>query len=72
MSAFKENDEYDPKNFVETEFGFALQQEEMPKRHDVFWKQMPSGHIYTFDGDGWLRLKPPEPKLYPPGDLKHG
>jgi hypothetical protein len=72
MSRFNENDEYDPKRMVETPFGFALESDTMPNRRVCFWLKTPERHIYTFDGDAWFRLHPPEPKLYPPEDLKHG
>ena len=71
MSHFKETDEFDPANMVKTDYGFALKQERMPSRHDVFWLKMPEESIYVWEGDGWLRLRPPEPKLYPAKDLPH-
>jgi hypothetical protein len=72
MSRFNENNEYAPERMVKTDFGFALKSETMPHRRDCLWLQEPSGHIYTFDGDGWMRLRPPENKIYPPEHLKHG
>jgi hypothetical protein len=72
MSRFKESYEYAPKNFEQTDFGFALVQDGMPHRHDVFWLKTPERHLYSFDGDAWFRLHPPEPKLYPPTHLNHG
>jgi hypothetical protein len=72
MSSTRGDREYDPANIVETEYGFALAQAEAPFRRDIFWKQIPSGHIYTFDGDGWLRVSPPERQPLLPGNLKHG
>ena len=74
MSKMKESggDEYMPNHFVKTDFGFALAQEEMPHRRDVFWYKLPEGHVYSFDGDGWLRLNPPQKYIYPRGDLPHG
>jgi hypothetical protein len=69
---FMESPEYDPKNFDMTEFGYALVQEKMPARRDVFWKKLPEGDVYFFDGDGWYEFKPKRPALLPEGDLPHG
>jgi hypothetical protein len=72
MSAFKENDEYEPTKFERTDFGFALAQEAMPHRRDVFWLKLPERHVYSFDGDGWIRLNPPEKRIFPRTELPHG
>lgn len=55
-----------------TEFGWAIACETMPYRKDMMWLKLPERHIYQFDGDGWFRVKPPEPGFIPEGDLNHG
>ena len=70
MSTFKESDEYDPKYFVPTQFGFALEQPEMPRRKDVLWKQKSSGDVFYFDDDEWRKMAE-KPRL-PEGGLNHG
>ena len=71
MSAFLESSEYDPKRFVQTEHGFVLESETMPRRKDVLWKN-PLGHIYFCDGDEWVRLSPPDRRIYNDKNLNHG
>lgn len=67
-----ESDEYNPANMVPTGYGFCLAIKGMPRRTDVRWLKLPERHVYFFDGDGWYRLDPPEPKFLPLGELNHG
>lgn len=57
---------------VWTEFGWARVSFDPPKEIDLHWVKMPENHIYTWDGDGWYRISPPEIVRFPAGDLKHG
>jgi len=74
MSVFNDTsaDEWNPANMVPTGRGFCLALGHMPSRHDIRWIKLPERHIYEFDGDGWYRVDPPEPKFLEPGELKHG
>jgi len=54
-----------------TDYGYAYRGENPPKRQDVHWIT-PMEHIYAWDGDGWFRIRPPDRKQYPKGDLNHG
>lgn len=57
---------------VQTEFGWALASLTPPYRTDLFWVKMPERHVYTWDADGWYRIKPPERAPIPDHDLPHG
>lgn len=61
-------------NMVPTEFGFAVESVDMPRRGETnIWKKMPEGHVYLWDGDGWLRVSPPELHYINHGEhLPHG
>lgn len=56
---------------VWTDYGWALASLTPPYRRDLFWVKMPERHVYTWDGDGWYRIDPPEMVRFPFGDLKH-
>ena len=55
---------------VYTHFGWARASIDPPKDIDLHWVKMPEKHVYTWDGDGWYRIDPPE-RHWIPGDLKH-
>lgn len=55
-----------------TEWGWARVSLTPPREVDMLWIKMPEQHVYQWDGDGWYRISPPEPKFLPPGDLPHG
>lgn len=56
-----------------TDFGWAVVSETMPPRGEFqFWLKTPERHVYSFDGDGWERVKPPERHFLPAKDLPHG
>lgn len=55
-----------------TDYGWAAISLTPPSRRDLMWMKMPEKHIYTFDGDGWFRIDPPEMVFIPDGDLNHG
>jgi hypothetical protein len=59
------------EKFVNTEFGWAIESHE-PLRNDLYWIPTGTNHIYVFDGDGWVRIRPPEKRKLPDGDLDHG
>lgn len=54
------SEEYDEKNIVQTDHGYAVRLEAEPSRRDLLWLKMPEEHIYFYDGDGWYRLSPAE------------
>lgn len=54
-----------------TDFGWARISLTPPREYDMHWMKMPEKHLYTWDGDGWYRIQPPEPNFVP-GDLPHG
>ena len=70
MSEAKQN-EVSEAPMVWTHYGFATVSIEPPSRRDILWSKMPENSIYTFDGDGWYRIDPPDQERFPDGDLKH-
>lgn len=57
---------------VSTEFGWALASLTPPGRRDLLWMKMPEQHIYSWDDQGWHRIKPPEKEVDEMKDLPHG
>lgn len=57
---------------VYTEFGWAYASFDPPSDRALHWVKMPEKHIYTWDGDGWYRISPPEMEIVKYGDLPHG
>lgn len=53
-----------------TDFGWALVSDTMPPRGETnVWLKLPERHVYMWDGDGWERVSPPEPKFI---TINHG
>jgi hypothetical protein len=57
---------------VWTDFGWAHASLTPPRDKDMHWIKMPEQHIYTWDGDAWYRIKPPEFQKIEERDLPHG
>ena len=57
---------------VLTDFGWALESPEPTSRHDLFWIPSGTNHVYSWDGDGWFRIRPPEKVPHTMKDLPHG
>jgi hypothetical protein len=56
---------------VLTDYGWGLESK-MPTRKDLFWIPEGTKQVYTWDGDGWYRIKPPERPAHNGKDLAHG
>lgn len=59
-------------DMVATEFGFAIRSEKPPHRGEYSLWFTNTGQVYQWDGDGWTRLKPPEPHFLPAIEIPHG
>lgn len=54
-----------------TDYGWSLESKE-PTRKDLFWIPEGTEQVWSWDGDGWYRLRPPERPPHNGKDLAHG
>jgi len=55
---------------VLTPYGWASASLTPPRDIGLLWAKMPEGHTYTWDGDGWYRIDPPD-QFYVSAELGH-
>lgn len=63
--------EREPGLMVMTDFGWALESNQ-PIRKDLYWVPTGTTNVYWFDGDGWVRVRPPERVPHNGKELAHG